>query len=279
MPRNCLGYMPLVTYPDVVPDESVKAAVSVADRLGCLLHATTYSVDIPPMAPPLGGLLLNLAELIQTTEEHSRAHCRRLQDLVLQHAGSAIKRECSSRHLPAGVAGDAAAYEARYHDVSLLPWAKDMLVIQEFAQAVIFASGRPAVLVPPSAGQDPVRQLAVAWDGSRVAARALADALMFVDDQTHITVLTVQDEKQLTRHDLGHALVLSLKKRGLRAEAQNISLDDRPVAVALQEAALKAGANMLVMGAFGHSRIRDFILGGATKGVLADLRMPVLLSH
>ncbi|MBU0835206.1 MAG: universal stress protein [Alphaproteobacteria bacterium] len=61
--------------------------------------------------------------------------------------------------------------------------------------------------------------------------------------------------------------------------AQNISLDDRPVAVALQESALRAGANMLVMGAFGHSRIRDFILGGATKGVLADLRMPVLLSH
>lgn len=279
MPPIRLSYMPLVTYPDVVPDEPVTAAISLAERLGCELHATTFSVDIPAMSSPLGGMLINVAELVQTTEEHSRANCRRLQDLVLQHAGSAIKTECSSRHLPAGVAGDAAANEARYHDISLLPWAKDMLVIQEFAQAVIFASGRPAIIVPPSAGLNPVRHLAVAWDGSRVAARALADALMFVDDQTHITVLTVQDEKQLSRHDLGHALVLSLKKRGLRVEAQNISLDDRPVAVALQESALRAGANMLVMGAFGHSRIRDFILGGATKGVLADLRMPVLLSH
>lgn len=279
MPHTRLSYMPLVTYPDVVPDAPVTAALSLAEGLNCALHATAFSVDIPPMAPPLGGLLLNLAELIRTTEENSRAHCRRLQDLVLQHAGPAIKAECTSRHLPAGVAGDAAANEARYHDVSFLPWAKDMLVVQEFAQAVIFGSGRPAILVPPSAGFDPVRHLAVAWDGSRVAARALADALMFVDDQTQVTVLTAPDEKQLSQQDLGQALVLSLKKRGLRAAAQNVSLDDRPVAVALQEAALNAGANMLVMGAFGHSRIRDFILGGATKGVLADLRLPVLLSH
>lgn len=274
-----LSYLPLVTYPDVVPDEPVAAAISLAEGLGCELHAATFSVDIPPMAPPLGGLLLNLAELIRTTEENSRAHCRRLQDLVLQQAGTAIKAECSSRHLPAGVAGDAAANEARYHDVSLLPWAKDMLVIQEFAQAVIFASGRPAILVPPSAGRDPVRHLAVAWDGSRVAARALADAMMFVDEQTQFTVLTVQDEKQLSRQDLGQTFALSLKKRGLRAEAQNISLGERSIALGLQEAALAAGANMLVMGAFGHSRIRDFILGGATKGVFADLRLPVLLSH
>lgn len=279
MPHIRLSYMPLVTYPDVVPDEPVTAAISLAERLGCELHATTFSVEIPAMSSPLGGMLINVAELIQTTEDNSRGHCRRLQDLILQHAGSAVKAECSSRHLPAGVAGDAAANEARYYDFSLLPWARDMLVIQEFAQAVIFASGRPAILIPSSASLDPVHRLAVAWDGSRVAARALADAMMFVDEQTHITVLTVQDEKQLSRQDFGQTLALSLKKRGLRAEAQNVSLDDRSIALALQEAALKAGANMLVMGAFGHSRVRDFILGGATKGVFADLRLPVLLSH
>lgn len=279
MPHIRLSYMPLVTYPDVVPDAPVTAAISLAEGLGCELHAATFSVDIPPMAPPLGGLLLNLAELIQSTEENSRAHCRRLQDLVLQHAGPAIKAECTSRHLPAGVAGDAAANEARYHDLSFLPWAKDMLVVQEFAQAVIFGSGRPAILVPSSAGRDPVHHLAVAWDGSRVAARALADAMMFVGEETRITVLTVEEEKQPNRQDLGQALVLSLKKRGLRAEARDISLGERSIALALQESALAAGANMLAMGAFGHSRIRDFILGGATKGVLADLRMPVLLSH
>lgn len=279
MPHLRLSYMPLVTYPDVVPDESVTAAISLAEGLGCELHATTFSVDIPAISSPIGGMLINVAELVQTTEENSRAHCRRLQELVLQQAGPAIKAECTSRHLPAGVAGDAAANEARYHDFSLLPWAKDMLVVQDFAQAVIFESGHPAILVPPSASRDPVHHLAVAWDGSRMAARALADAMMFIDEQTQITVLTVQDEKQLSRQDLGQTLALSLKKRGLRAEAQKVSLDERSIASALQESALTAGANMLVMGAFGHSRIRDFILGGATKGVFSDLRMPVLLSH
>ena len=274
-----LSYMPLVTYPDVVPDECVAVAVSLASALGGELHAVTFSVDIPPMAPPLGGILLNLAEMIRTTEENSRAHCRRLQELVLRQAGSSIKTACTSKHLASGLAGEAAANEARYYDFSLLPWAKDMLVLQDFAQAVIFAAGRPAVLVPPSASHNPIRHLAIAWDESRVAARALADAMIFVDEQTQITVLTVQDEKKLNRDDIGQSLALSLKKRGLRAEAQNVSLDDRSIAQALQESALAAGANMLVMGAFGHSRIRDFILGGATKGVFADLRMPVLLSH
>ncbi len=64
-----------------------------------------------------------------------------------------------------------------------------------------------------------------------------------------------------------------------RANAVDLTLDGKSIATALQEAALAEGLQLLAMGGFGHSRLHDFILGGATKGVLADLRLPVLLSH
>lgn len=98
-------------------------------------------------------------------------------------------------------------------------------------------------------------------------------------DDARVTVLTIQDEKQLERGDIASALASSLQLRGLDAQAKSVLLNGRPIAEALQASAAEAGADLLVMGGFGHSRIRDFILGGATKGVFRDLRMPVLLSH
>jgi nucleotide-binding universal stress UspA family protein len=145
-------------------------------------------------------------------------------------------------------------------------------------QAVVFGSGRPTVIVPPSAGSDPVTHLAIAWDGSRAAARALGDALALLPEDGRVTVLTVQDEKPLAGQ-IAEALASSLERRGVSARPISVPIGRRKIAEALQDAALESGADLLAMGGFGHSRIRDFILGGATKGVFADLRLPVLLSH
>lgn len=279
MPNARLAYMPLITYPDIAPDESVIAAVALAGAIRCELQATTFSVEIPHVTSPMGNFLLNIPELIRTTEENSLANCVRLQDLVQRRADGWIKAQCSSRKLLLGLAGNAAAIEARYFDVSLLPWAVDSPVIQELAQSVVFDAGRPVILVPPSATSKPIRHMAVAWDGSRVAARALADAMSLLAEDTSITVLTVQNEKPLEAPDIAEALASSLKKRGVQALARSVELGGREIAEALQETSLEVGADLMVMGGFGHTRFRDFILGGATKGVFSDLRLPVLLSH
>jgi len=278
MPNARLAYMPLMTYPDIAPDESIVAAVALAEALECELHAATFSVEIPPVSSPLGGFLLNIPALIRTTEETSLADCNRLQALIQQQAAR-IKVQVSSRKLMLGEAGQAAAVQARYFDFALLPWARDRPVLQELAEAMIFESGRPAILVPPSATSAPIRQVAIAWDGSRVAARAVADALAFVTRDVEVMVLSVPDEKSLQGTDIAEALTSSLARRGITAHSRTVPLAEREIAEALQDAAMEAGANLLAMGGFGHTRIRDFILGGATKGVLSDLQMPVLLSH
>lgn len=271
-------YTPLVTYPDMVPDDAVLAVIGFAHALQCRLHVTAFSVDIPHIASPLGNLLIDIPDMVRTVEAKSAHNCQRIKDLVIERAGTLLETEFSIRQQP-GYAGYAAASEARYYDLSLLPWAQGASSVQEVAQTVVFESGRPAIIVPPSAKGEPIKHVAIAWDGSRVAARALADMMPLLKDNTRLTVLTVLDEKPLERKDLGGTLVTHLQRRGFDAHARDCALSGRTISGALQDAAMEAGANLLVMGGFGHSRLRDFVLGGATRGVFGDLRLPVLLSH
>ncbi len=97
--------------------------------------------------------------------------------------------------------------------------------------------------------------------------------------QRPLQVEPIDDVAHADRLLLAQALAASLDLRGYDAKAVDLTLDGRSIATALQDAAIAQGAQLLAMGGFGHSRMRDFILGGATKGVLGDLRLAVLLSH
>ena len=277
--KNRIAYMPLNTYPDAVPDEAVRAAVGFVMSLGFGLHATTFAVNIPQLSSPLGGLVLDVQGLARATEERSWAESLRLGG-VAREAGSAITLEVTHREVVLGAALDAAAYEARYFDLAVLPWSGENRTAQEdMNEAVVFGSGRPTIVVPPSARPEKLNHIAIAWDGSRVAARALGDGLTLLPKDGRITVLTVKGEKELAGEGIAGILATALMKRGIDAQAKEIALEEWAIARALQDAALEAEASLLAMGGFGHSRFRDFILGGATKGVFSDLHLPVLLSH
>jgi nucleotide-binding universal stress UspA family protein len=279
MPER-IAYIALNTYPEAVADAAILSCVDLAAALRCALHATAFTVEVPPVYSPLGGMLINIPDLVRATEARSRAEGERLKTLVQQAAGGRI-RSVSTRHeVVLGGALDAAAREARYFDLVLLPWSGETLSAQDMAQAMIFGSGRPTILVPAAAPvAAPIDHVAVAWDESRAAARAIGDVLPLLAEGGRVTVLTVHDEKTLGEADLARTLASTLEARGVTARAVEVALGDRTIAAALQEAALAEGAKLLAMGGFGHSRLRDFILGGATKGVLADLRLAVLLSH
>jgi nucleotide-binding universal stress UspA family protein len=274
-----IAYMPLSTYPEAVSDETVKAAASYASSLGVSLHVSAFTVDIPEVRSPFGGLLLDVPGMTRSAEERSRTEGLRLEKAA-RSAGSKASTEADQRRVILGAALDAAAHEARYYDLSVLPWSGESWTTQEdMNQAVVFGSGRPCIMVPPSARAEALNHLAIAWDGSRVASRALWDALALLPDGGRVSVLTIQDEKPLNEKSIARTLAAMLAKRGLKTEAIDASLNNRTVGEVLQDTALEAGASLLAMGGFGHSRVRDFILGGATKGVFSNLRLPVLLSH
>jgi nucleotide-binding universal stress UspA family protein len=279
MKQNRIAYMPLATYHETLTDRAILAAAEFAVAAGFEFQVRAFSVDIPQVHSPLGGLLLNVPGLVRAAEEKSKAECQRLKDLLEGSTELRSRVYYSTRQLVLGAALDVAATEARYFDLSVLPWSGETVLAQDMSEAVVFGSGRPAILVPPSVHPTRVDHIAIAWDESRVAARALGDALLLLPKGGRISVLTVNDEKPLSGSDIAGSLSSSLERRGFKAKPFSINLLGKTIAETLQETAMAEGAQLMAMGGFGHSRLRDFVLGGATQGVLSQLRLPTLLSH
>lgn len=272
--------LPLVTYPDPNSDKIAENAVAVAQQLGASLHAFALNVDIPDVSNSLSRLLLDVPAMIREAKATSSARGKHLLGLVGEKAAAAgveLSQE-ETANAPA-MLGEAAATAARYFDLSLLGWEGQNPGSRLVAEAVVFGSGRPTVLLPEISDVAALDHVAIAWDGSRVAARAVTDARPFLALAKKISILTVVDEKPLSEERIGEKLAERLRKAGLPTQAQTIKAKDRGIAIALQDHAIELGAKLLVMGGYGHSRVRDFVLGGATEGILDDLRLPTLLSH
>jgi nucleotide-binding universal stress UspA family protein len=276
---NRIAYLPLNTYPEAAPDPAILAAVGFAASLGCELHVSTFAVDIPHTASPISGFLINVEGLARAAEDRSKAEGERVEALIRGTARPEAVLSIAPHTVTLGAAPDAATTEARTFDLAIVPWSAEALSTHEMAQALVFGAGVPVILVPLSAVVGSLNHIAIAWDGSRVAARALCDALPLLAAGGRVSVVTVQGEKSLGSTGMAQILTASLERRGYTANAHNIALEGRTIAKALQDTALAEGAQLLAMGGFGHSRLRDFILGGATKGVFSDLRLAVLFSH
>lgn len=275
-----MALLPFLTYPDPGSDSVTRNAVAVTNHLDAALHALVIDVDIPRVSSALSTYLLDLPQRIRTIEAEGRARGKALLKSVAQEAstGKCVLTAEETSAAPT-LMGEVAAEHARYYDISLVGIQKDNPTSRMAAEAIIFGSGRPVLLLPEAAVVDTISHIVIAWDGSLSAARAVADARPFLDRATQISVVTITDEKVIRGQDAAERLAQGLRQRGLNASAGSIRTEDCPIAQTLQDHALGLGGDLLVMGGYGHSRIRDFVLGGATDGVLRDLRLPVLLSH
>jgi nucleotide-binding universal stress UspA family protein len=272
-------FLPLVTYPDCNSDAVAANAATVAACLNADLVATALNVDIPPVSSALSRLLLDLPEMSRQAEAISQKRGDQLLATVAEEANrKRVPVTTNSLKGSPALLGEVAGEWARYFDLTLIGWDAGNQACRMTAEAVVFGSGRPAILMPGLTSIGQLDRVAIAWDGSRVAARAVADALPFFERASKIHVLTVVDEKPLKK-DIAERLVDGLHRRGLVGTPLSVKAQDRPIGVILQEHAINAGAHLLVMGGYGHSRVRDFVLGGATRGILDDLRLPVLFSH
>lgn len=279
MTPTMTAYLPLATYPEAAPDDGIRTTLDFAAALGLAVQVTVFTVDIPRAISPFGNLMVDVKGLVRAAEDKSQSEAVRVQDLVKAAAGDRLTVTIKTRQVVLGGQLEVAATEARYCDLALMVWTGTTVTGQDLTQSVVFGSGRPTIVVPTNVRPTALTHMAIAWDGSRVAARALGDALPLLAKGGRISVLTVTDEKPLGDHDLAEVLAAALRGRGFDATAVRITLGGRKIAESLQDTAVKAGAGLLAMGGFGHSRFRDVVLGGATQGVLGHLAVPVLLSH
>jgi nucleotide-binding universal stress UspA family protein len=122
-------------------------------------------------------------------------------------------------------------------------------------------------------------RIIVAWDASRNAARAVADALPLLVKAKAIDVVIVASERPKSDEIAGADIGQHLARYGLRVEVKRIVATDTDVADTLLSHAADTAADFMVMGGYGHSRLREFVLGGVTRGILSSMTIPVLMSH
>jgi len=173
-----------------------------------------------------------------------------------------------------------AVWRGRPSDLCVLATAPHSDEQRLAVEAWLFGSGRPCLLYPeqnaPSFATD---RIVVAWDFSKTAARAVGDALPFLRRSRETILLTVRGEKALDQATATAPMLKYMAAHGVQARVLETQLNGRKIGQAILDEAQTVNANLLVMGAFGHSRLQEFVLGGATKEILDASPMPILMSH
>lgn len=249
-------------------DSNVKALYAVLPAF--MQYALAYSAGA------------ELAPLMQTYEQERRARTRALFDATVgQGAAKRLTRvewaEC------VGEPTRGFASEALVADLLLLGQHADAAdtptgVSTDFNQTVLIASGKPGLVIPSIHKAEPIgRVVLVAWKPTREAARALGAALPFLQraQQVHVARWSEPGVADGAEPDVE----ASLRRHGITAIMHRDTARDRDVGELLLSRAADLGADLIVMGCYGHTRAREWALGGASRSVLQSLTVPVLMSH
>lgn len=271
------------TYPEPTPAEAIDQAVRFTAAVGGVLSALAVEVDIRAPRNQMADYLIGLTRLAEGEEQKSRRCCVTALETFASRAGEAgVLGEAI--HGKAGLygVGEYVALRSRTRDLCIVPIVNQLDGQRAVAEAVVFGSGRPVLTFRPGIAdlpRDGLGSIVLAWDGSRTAARAMADALPLMRKAGEVRVLTVTNEKPSAGPGLGDDAVRHLLAHGVNAFAEEVDSAGRRIGPVLEDHFARHPPDLLVMGAYGRSRAREFILGGATEYVLKDPRTPLLLSH
>jgi nucleotide-binding universal stress UspA family protein len=259
-------------------DATTDYAISLATTFQAHLAGAAFAYDeIPPAmlageVPPAW-----LEELHQAAQEAAKAAVAKFEAAAKRAAISA-----QASWLPASLDGPAELFArmARRFDLSVVRQAEPgksttaALVIE----AALFETGRPVLVIPYiQKGGVKLDRVMVCWDGSRSAARAAADAIPFLKRARTVQLVMVsQHESDETR---GADIAQHLARHGVTVEVKQIVAPDAQTADVLLSHAADSSADLLVLGGYGHSRLREFVLGGVTRSILATMTAPTLMSH
>lgn len=169
---------------------------------------------------------------------------------------------------------------ARVHDLSVLDLEKDAAERDRgLIEAALFDSGRPVIIVPPGSETFAAGRILIAWDGSAGAARTVAEARPFLPG-AEVEILSVTGEKDLSRFVAGAELAPHLARHGASVTVRNVALSGTSdVAETIRQAAADFRADLIVCGAYKHSRLREWLLGGVTQSLLKSSPLPLLMSR
>lgn len=271
------------SYPEPTAAEAIDQAVDFVAAVGGQLTALALQIKIPVRSNRLADYLIHLSELAESEESRSLQQCRAaLERFTARARAAGVFHGALLEQADMNLMSDAVAGRARTRDLCLIPIGGPLDGQQDVAQTVIFGSGRPVLLFDHQARKLPAKPpgvVVLAWDGSRSAARAMADALPLLAQAAEVRIVTVTGEKPGAVSNIGFDAARHLKTHGVTALADEVDADHAPIGQVLTTYLKAHKADLLVMGAFVHSRLREMVLGGATAEMLRASPVPVLMSH
>ena len=255
-------------------------AVSVAATFEARLTGVAFRYA--PTAPIAGAEYIP-ADLIDAQERENAAAAKAAIDRFMaagKRAGIAVEP------LTLGVSyagvGNRFSRIARRFDLSIVGQAEpEAGAVEEIiAEAALFESGRPVIVVP-YIQKAPLKldRVMVCWDGGRAATRAIADAMPLLQRAGRVEVFIVAKERGKEDEIEGADMATHLARHGLKVEINRTDVGDSDVADIILSHAADADADFIVRGGYGHSRLREFVLGGVTRTIFRSMTVPVLMAH
>jgi nucleotide-binding universal stress UspA family protein len=261
----------------------VDVAVWLAARHGAHLTGFYPIVEIP--------LLNTIRERIPRDIQASmEAEAKARAEAALKGFQKAAERggiayETRTDHALDTTLASVLSMHARYADLVVLGQVdpdEPPYVGSHLPEEVVLASGRPLLVVPHAWAPGPLgERVLVAWDASREAARAVNDAMPILEQAASVLVVSINPKSTPLGHGElpGADIALHLARHDIDVEVRSIEFDRMDVGEALLSLAADGARDLLVMGAYAHSRIRELVLGGATRTVLERMTLPVLMAH
>ena len=264
-----------------------KELLTVASRLAQRFDAHVKGLYIIPAIEvyPTGGMQLS-AQVFEGHRKFYLDHAEKMRELFEETMRrDAVLHEWFQKEITSPLIADGVvehALEAGLVIVSQAHKENANGLEPGFAEQVIMESGRP-VLVIPAYGtfEDVGHNVLAAWNGTRESARAVFDSLAVIKPGADITLAWLNPEDDLPAdEDLpGTEMAATLGRHGFNATAQAAPTGGLDTGDAFLSLASDLGSDMLVMGAYGHSRMREFVFGGTTRTILESMTLPVLMSH
>jgi nucleotide-binding universal stress UspA family protein len=264
-------------------EPAIALAEAVANKFDAHLSAA-FMTALPdePLAYEPTVVAGVWAELLGRARSDADAERKKVETRLARLSRPAEVRaaEALSRDL-----GRVAAVHARYADVAVLSRPQEGPggdLREEIVEGVLFHSGRPALIAPPGwSGTVVGRRVVVAWDASREATRALSESQPLLARAEQVIVVTVDAKSKMFGHgdQPGANIAAHLSRCGQTVEVHNVDSLGRAPAVAILQEANAIEADLVVMGAYAHSRLRELMFGGATRDLLHAANVPLLMAH
>lgn len=261
-------------------DPAGEVALSIGEMFDAHVLALAFAYE--PVIP--GAMMGSVpAEFIESqraeASDKANAAIKRFEELARR---SSISRDRRVLSATLSGASDQLGRLARRFDIVVVgqPEREGTAAGEIVDEGALFESARPVIVVPfIHKGGLKLDRVMVCWDGSRAATRAVADSLPLMRKAKQIEIVIVANGRAKSDELPGADLGEHLARHGLKVDVKRITSPDIDVASTILSYAADSSTDLIVMGGYGHSRLREFVLGGVTRGILQSMTVPVLMSH